>query len=61
VNLYKVIFDNNKPVLTNQVDLSYWNNTDLLKEDGSINWLPVLALNEQDSIEIAAKIIAYAL
>ncbi len=61
MNLYKVIFNDNKPVLTYQVSLTYWNNIDLLKEDGSINWLPILALNEQDSIDIAAKIIIEAL
>jgi len=41
--------------------MSYWNNIDLLKEDGSINWLPILAFNEQDSIDIAAKVIEVAL
>ena len=41
--------------------MPYWNNIDLLQDDGSINWLPVLALDEQDSIVIAAKIIEYAL
>ena len=61
MNLYKVIFNNNKPISTYKVDMSYWNNIDLLKEDGSINWLPILAFNEQDSIDIAAKVIEVAL
>ena len=59
MKLYKVTFDNNKPVsatLLNFADFVVTEN-DPLESAGIIKWLPVFGLDEQDSIDLANKVI----
>lgn len=60
MHVYKVYFQNNKPISAVETGASYFENVqeDLLKKDGSVSWIPVIAKSKEDSITIANKIIA---
>ena len=59
MEVFKVLFEGNNPVSATLIGMSYFDegNEDLLNEDGSIRWLPVLGNNARDSIDIVRKIV----
>lgn len=59
MNLYKVDFENNKPVSATLIGFKDQNKIlkgDIMEENGIIKWLLVLGLDEDDSMNVAAEI-----
>jgi len=57
--LYKVFFDNNKPVSATETDLATIQNRSdsMIDENQIIRWLPVFGLNKQDALKIGGTVI----
>ena len=61
MEVYKVIFDNNVAVAARKIDFSLRKSVKVLHKDSKrlVQWLPVFAESEQESIMIANKEVNY--
>lgn len=61
MEVYKVIFDNNVAVAARKIDFSLRKSVKVVHKDSKrlVQWLPVFAESEQESIMIANKVVNY--
>ena len=61
MEVYKVIFDNNVAVAARKIDCSLRKSVKVVHKDSKrqVQWLPVFAESEQESIMIANKVVNY--